>query len=210
VSFIRKKFSRGVSVPDSTEEFVKKATIQRDVYTHDEQDQKRQELLGHLQEIGHDDGAEVLMDTSCFETVPMYKQNEDGTYEIDKKPTLADGKTPNPNYGKPVIVMGERLNFHNAGLRIFASPKNQWRVLEQVDVDIAKLEMQSAYLKQLASMPRSAYDIGQVNFVRAIKSDAALNLADSKKGNKLRVTIAPERRSRVEVGPIQKEKKGVF
>lgn len=197
MSFIRKMFSRGVSVQNEAEEFAKKTQVQKEIYTRDEQEQKRLEQLGHFQEIGHDDGAEVLMDQSCFEQVPMYKQKEDGTYETDGN-------------GKPKIVMGERLNFHNAGLRIFASPRNQWRVLEQIDIDIAKLEMQSAYLKQLASMPRSAYDIGQVNFTRAIKSDATLNLADSKKGNKLRVTISPERRSHIEVGPIQKQNKGVF
>lgn len=190
MSFFKRKLQGGTT-HESVKEFATKSAIQKGIHDS-EDDTTRKAELGTVFEFGHDEGAELLQDTGCFEEQQVYVVNEKGEALLDEK-------------GNRQIATIDKIQHHNAAMRVYNSPRNQWRVLEQEDIEIAALSMRSGRLKRLASMPRDSYDTGEANFWQAIENNAVLNLCDSRKGNKFR--IMNTRRNVIEYGEIPKQKK---
>jgi hypothetical protein len=212
MGLLSKMLRRGDKIPagPTFKETLTMATVQGDAMRGDgETEVAWKQNLAFKYEAIHDEDVEEILAQKCL--VPQFipKTGEKGEVEYlrDK-----EGEVIVDANGAPTIMYVQGFTVDNtfAAIRTMVSHVNRLVFLQPKNAKLISLYMEDIIETAKMSMNESNFDLGAGSYLDSLWSYVFMLINDAENGNKVKSMFEISKRQRIEFGPEQKEKKGMF
>jgi hypothetical protein len=212
MGLLSKMLRRGDKIPagPTFKETLTMATVQGDVMRGDgETEVAWKQNLAFKYEAIHDEDVEEILAQKCLVPQLIPKLKEDGSIDLqtnEKGELLVDGN----GHCMPKFVQAYAVDNTFAAIRTMVSHVNRLVFLQPKNAKLISLYMEDIIETAKMSMNESSFDLGAGSYLDSLWSYVFMLINDAENGNKVKSMFEISKRQRIEFGPEQKEKKGLF
>jgi hypothetical protein len=212
MGLLSKMLRRGDKIPQgpSFKETLTMATVQGDAMRGDgETEVAWKQNLAFKYEAIHDEDVEEILAQKCLVPQLIPKLKEDGSIDLqtnEKGELLVDGN----GHCMPKFVQAYAVDNTFAAIRTMVSHVNRLVFLQPKNAKLISLYMEDIIETAKMSMNESSFDLGAGSYLDSLWSYVFMLINDAENGNKVKSMFEISKRQRIEFGPEQKEKKGLF